>query len=172
MINQIKRRTKQSNSSPNRVPSQQYTSHECKISSCEARPSKTHRSECTALPRAPRRGVRWHQDYSCIQIQPQIHAFYLQLRVPKHVRMLLWTSNVELWCAMFSHPSQSECHRGPPTSSSGARLFHTPLSQNATLDLQLRALARDFFTPLSIRMLLWTSNFELWRATFSHPSQS
>ena len=36
-----------------------------------------------------------------------------------------------------------------------ARLFHNPLSRNATSDLQLRSPAHDFFTPLSVRMLLF-----------------
>ena len=148
----------------------------------------------------------------------QLQALARDFFAPISVRMLLLTSNFEFWratfsypsqseCyfgpptsssgATFSHPSHSECYFGPPTSSSGARLFHTPLnqndtsesssdlqlralaqlfqtplSQNATLDLQLRALAHDFFTPLSVRMLLWTSNFDLWRMTFSHPSES
>ena len=72
----------------------------------------------------------------------------------------------------FSHPSQSECYFRRQASSSVARLFQTPLSQNETFDLKLRALSHDFFRPLSVRILLLSSSFELCRTTFSHPSQS
>ena len=65
----------------------------------------------------------------------------------------------------------SECYLQPPASSSGARLFQTPLSQNYTVVIKLRALAHGVFTPLPVRMLRLTPSFELWRKTFSHPSQ-
>ena len=55
-------------------------------------------------------------------------------------------------------------------SSSEALLFHTPPNQNATVSLKLRAPNHDFFTPLSIRRLHFTSSFELRSMTFSYPA--
>ena len=83
--------------------------------------------------------------------------------------MRLLTSSFEPCRTTFSYPSQSECYFGLQESSSGARLFHTPLSLNATFEFQRRSLAHDFFTPLSVRMLLWTSSVELWGTTFHTP---
>ena len=40
----------------------------------------------------------------------------------------------------------------------GPLLFQTPLNQNATFDLEHEAPDRDFFIPLSIKTLLFTSS--------------
>ena len=61
--------------------------------------------------------------------------------------MVLLAFSLELWRMTFSHCSQSEWYLCPQASSSAARLFHTPVSQSATFDIELRALAYDLFTP-------------------------
>jgi hypothetical protein len=70
----------------------------------------------------------------------------------------------------FSTGNTRKRERRLPTLSV-ARL-RTPLNQNATFYMKPRAPKYDFFTPLSIRMPLFTSSFELRSTTFSHPSQS
>ena len=53
------------------------------------------------------------------------------------------------------------------------QLVHNPLSQNATFYLKLRARKHDFFTPLSVRMLLFDSSFELRKSlTFTVEPES